>query len=257
MLFLPEQTETVQSGLEKIDTYLTLSKLGCPVFKSALIKSDEPIKSETIHALRDYFKTEEVTVRYQYVRSSIHPVQGGNRCRLSLEAIAPLQNADTYLWLLEPIDRLKNEYGINLYFQSDQCRIEMVGQGFDVSDLNRGQISPHQTIVAELPVRMGAYNEWWKFLKYSFVAQDEYLQSIDRRIEKLTSMGYTVSRQIFCPQYKPLPFEKLETLLDYISRISVHVDQDDFCVSASISDHHFIFWDIQTPAGKKRIYGVK
>lgn len=257
MLFLPEQAEAVQPGLEKIDTYLTLSKLGCPVFKSALIKSDEPIKSETIRALQNYFKTEEVTVRYQYVRPSIHPVQGGNRYLLALETIAPLQNADTYLWLLEPVDRLKNEYGINLCFQLDQCRIEAVGQGFDVSDLNRGQISPHQTIVTELPVRMGAYNEWWKFLNYSFATQEEYLQSIDRRMEKLASMGYTVSRQIFCPQYKPLPIERLETLLDYISRISGYVDQDDFCVSASISDHHFIFWDIQTPAGKKRAYGVK
>lgn len=257
MLFLPEQAGAVQPGLEKIDTYLTLSKLGCPVFKSALIKSDEPIRGETIRALRNYFKTEEVTVRYQYVQSSIRPVQGGNRHRLSLEAIAPLQNADTYLWLLEPIDRLKNEYGINLRFQPDQCRIELVGQGFDVSDLNRGQISPHQAIVTELPVRMGAYNEWWKFLNYSFATQVEYLQSIDRRIEKLALMGYTVSRQIFCPRYKPLPMEWLETLLDYVSRISAHIDQDDFCVSASISDHHFIFWDIQTPAGKKRTYGVK
>lgn len=256
MLFLPERAD-VQLGLEKIDTYLTLSKLGCPVFKSALIKSDELITAETICTLQNYFKTEEVTVRYQYVRPSMHPTQGGNRHRLSLEAIAPLQNADTYLWLLEPIDRLKNEYGINLRFQIDQCRIEMVGQGFDVSDLNRGQISPHQTIVAELPIRMGGYNEWWKFLKYSFATLEEYLRSIDRRVEKLTSMGYTVSRKFFCPQYKPLPFEKLETLLGYISRISGGLGQDDFCVSASISDQRFIFWDIQTAAGKKRAYGVE
>lgn len=32
MLFLPEQTEAVQPSLEKTDTYLTLSKLGCPIF---------------------------------------------------------------------------------------------------------------------------------------------------------------------------------------------------------------------------------
>lgn len=257
MLFLPEQADFIQPGLEKIDTYLTLSQVGCPVFRSALLKSDEPINSETILGLRNYFQTEEVTVRYQYVRPSIHPIQGGNRYRLSLETITPLITADTYLWFLEPINRLKNEYGINLHFQSDCCHIEMVGQGFDVSDLNRGQISPHQTIITELPVRMGAYNEWWKFLKYSFATQEEYLRSIDRRITKLISMGYTVSRRIFCPQYKPLPIEKLEILLGYISRINSSVGQDDFCVSASISDHHFIFWDIQTPAGKKRTYGVK
>ena len=257
MLFLPEQADCIQPGLEKIDTYLALSKMGCPVFRSALIKSDESINSETIRLLRSYFKTEEVTVRYQYIRPCTHPIQGGNRYQLSLETIAPLINTDTYLWLLEPINRLKNEYGINLYFKSDCCHIEIVGQGFDVSDLNRGQISPHQTIVTELPVRMGAYNEWWKFLKYSFATHDEYLRSIDRRKTKLTSMGYTVEQQIFNPRYKPLPIEKLEILLGYISQINRCVSQDCFCVSASISDHNFIFWDIQTPLGKKQTYGVK
>lgn len=256
MLFLPQQAASVQPGWEKIDTYLTLSKLGCPVLKSALIRSDEHITEEMVCKLQNHFKTEEVTVRYQYVRPNIHPIQGGNRYQLSLETLASLQNADTYLWLMEPIDRLKNEYGINIYFRPGQCCIEIVGYGFDVSDLNRGQVSPHQTITAELPVRMGAYNEWWKFLKYTFATQEEYARSIDRRMKKLSQMNYTVSRQFFFPQYRPLPMEKLEELLEYISQISAYIKSDNFCVSCSISDHHFIFWDIQTPAGKKRAYGV-
>lgn len=257
MLFLPKQANAVCPGLEKIDTYITLSKLGCPVLKSVLIKSTEPVETEMFHRFINYFGTEEVTVRYQYIRPSSKPIQGGNRYPLRFDAIAPLQSRDRHLWLLEPIDRLRNQYGINLRFQPGQCCIEIVGQGFDVADLNRGQISPHQTIVTERPIRMGAYNEWWKFLRYSFTTQEDYVQSVNNRMEKLSQMGYRVTEQLFFPQYRPLPMEWLEELLDYVSRIGSQVDRDDFCVSCSISDNHFIFWDVQTPEGKKRIYGVK
>ena len=165
VLFLPEQASLSKTGLEKIDTYLTLSKIGCPVFKSAVIMPKENINQKLIDKLHTYFKTEQVTVRYQYFRPCHTPIQGGNRYELSLKAIYPLQTDNTLLWLLEPINRLRNDYGINLYFQHDECTIEIVGKGFDVSDLNRGQISPHQIIITELPIRKGLYDEWWKFLQ--------------------------------------------------------------------------------------------
>ena len=258
MLFLPKQADLIKAGLEKIDTYLTLSNIGCPVFKSAVIMPDEEIGQEIIDSLLAYFQTDQVTVRYQYIRPCHTPIQGGNRYKLSVEAIRPLQNDDTLLWILEPIDRLRNDYGINLYFHSDSCTIEAVGRGFDVSDLNRGQISPHQIIKTELPVRKGLYNEWWKFLKYSFAPEEEYRRSQDKRIQKLTTMmKCAVSYEIFNKKYRPLPMDMLEKLLFYISTIYEHVDEEDYCVSCSISDGTYIFWDIQTPNGKKIIYGVK
>lgn len=257
MFFLPAQTARIKPGLEKIDTYLTLSKLGCPVFKSAVIAPDEKITSDMTAQLYNYFNTTEVTVRYQYIRPNSAPVQGGNRYPLTQEALAPLQCSDTLLWILEPINRLKNEYGINLHFHDEHCIIEIVGKGFDVSDLNRGQISPHQSIITELPIRQGVYHEWWKFLRYSFPNKEKYEFSKHQRIQKLSNMGYSVSDDIFNVDYKPLPFELLEELLTYVSMIHHSLKTDDYCVSCSVSDNHFIFWDIQTPNGKKHIYGVK
>lgn len=258
MLFLPEQAALIKAGFEKIDTYLTLSNIGCPVFKSAVIMPDEEISQEIIDGLLRYFNTEQVTVRYQYIRPCHTPIQGGNRYKLSIETICPLQNSDTLLWILKPIDRLRNDYGINLYFHSGICTVECVGRGFDVSDLNRGQLSPHQIIEMELPIRMGLYNEWWKFLKYSFATEEEYRRSQDKRIQKLFAMmGCAVSYEIFNEKYRPLPMDMLEKLLFYISMIHEHVNEEDYCVSCSISDGAYIFWDIQTPNGKKIIYGVK
>lgn len=257
VLFLPEQASLSKTGLEKIDTYLTLSKIGCPVFKSAVIMPKENINQKLIDKLHTYFKTEQVTVRYQYFRPYHTPIQGGNRYELSLKAIYPLQTDNTLLWLLEPINRLRNDYGINLYFQHDECTIEIVGKGFDVSDLNRGQISPHQIIITELPIRKGLYDEWWKFLQYSFVSKEEYLRSQNRRIQKLSNTGHNASYNIFNMVYKPLPIEMLEKLLYYISAIYEYMQEKDYCVSCSISNGKYIFWDIQTPNGKKSIYGVK
>ena len=43
--------------------------------------------------------------------------------------------------LLQPIDRAKNIYGINMYVNKkmESLIIESVGKGFDVSDLNCGE----------------------------------------------------------------------------------------------------------------------
>ncbi len=256
MLFLPKQSTLLKRGLEKLDTYILLSNIGCPVFKSAVIGSEERIDNDLIWQLKKYFKTEEVTVRFQYIRPSRNPIQGGNRYKLIRENLTSLQNNDTLLWLLEPIDRLKNDYGINMYFRDTHCNIEVVGKGFDVSDLNRGHISPHQMIITELPIRMGHLNEWWKFLKYSFCKHSDYEISKIRRKQKLQTMGYNVTDDIFNNDYHPLPYDKVEEMITYIQKIYDYVNEKDFCVSSTIINNHFLFWDIQTPKGKKIIYGA-
>lgn len=256
MLFLPEQSTLLQPGLEKLDTYILLSDIGCPVYKSAVIKPEERIDDNLIGKLRKYFDTEEVTVRFQYIRPSSNPIQGGNCYKLTREHLSALQNNDTLLWILEPINRLENDYGINMYFRETHCHIEVVGKGFDVSDLNRGQISPHQNITTELPIRMGYLNEWWKFLKYSFCSQADYELSKIRRIQKLQNMGYNITNDIFNSSYHPLPYDKVEEMITYIQKIYNSVEEKVFCVSSTIVNDHFLFWDFQTPEGKKRIYGA-
>lgn len=257
MLFLLEQKEYIKRSHEKIDTYLTLFKMGCPVLKSAIIMPNEKINQSMIDELHDYFKTVKVLIRYQYVHPCNTPIQGGNQYNLSLEEICPLQNNNTILWILEPSNRLTNDYGINLYFHFDECVIEVVGKGFDISDINRGQISPHQIIISELPIRTGLYNEWWKFLKFSFIDKMKYQQSKTMRLLKLSAMGYNVSNDIFNKEYKPLSIDMLEQLLRYVSTIYEHIDEKDYCVSCSIINGKYVFWDIQTPNGKNNIYGVK
>ena len=127
MLLLPNQANTGFTGLEKITTYILLAKLGCPVLPSALIAPREEINQIKIQQLREYFNSEEVTVRYQYTRPNHRPRRGGNRCVLQTLDISAHQSEDCFLWLLNPVDRLKNDYGINVRFLGDECVIEIVG----------------------------------------------------------------------------------------------------------------------------------
>lgn len=257
MLFLPEQADAVDWSWEKIYTNMMLSKMGCPVYKSAVVMPQETINEDLVDRLADYFGTDEIMVRYQYITPNHRPVQTGNQYKLVPEALAEIQTADTVLWITEPINRLENEYGINLHFVSDQCTIEIVGKGFDASDLTRGRISPQQIIITNLPIQMGAYNEWWKFIKIAFQSKAGYQASKKRRIQKLTEMGYTVSDNIFQPNYKPLPLEKIEELLSYISSIHRSMRINDYCVASSVYKGKFVFWDIQTAKNKMYRYGLK
>ena len=137
-----------------------------------------------------------------------------------------------------------------------RCAIEIVGRGFDASDLTRGRVSPQEIVTTELPVQMGVYNEWWKFLTFAFQRGEEYQSSKKRRLQKLTEMGYAVSDDIFPQNYQPLPFGKLEELLHYISSIYDFMEEDDFCVASSIYRGSYVFWDIQTARNKMRRYGI-
>lgn len=242
--------------MEKIETYLFLARIKCPVLKSVLIDSNEIIDPLLIEKLKNYFNNSKVTVRYQYIKPSCHPIQGGNKYNLEANTISKLQNPYSLLWILEPINRLENKYGINLHFKQNYCTIEIVGKGFDVSDLNRGQVSPHEIIYTELPIRKGEYCEWWKFLHYKFCSQSDYETSKKIRLQKLKEFGFQVSDDIFEKKYHPLSMDALEELLRYITSIHKNVSVNDFCVSCSIVNNQFVFWDIQTPQGKKHIYGA-
>jgi hypothetical protein len=260
MIFLPSDKFDVFKKYQKIHTYLTLSRIGCPVFKSVLIENNQ-LSSEDIAKMIQYLESEYCTIRYQYTKPNTQPVRGGNKILLHYDALIEKMIPDTLLWLLEPIDRLKNNYGINIYCnrKNEALTIECVGKGFDVSDINRGDINPHQTISFDVPIEYGWYNEWWKFARFQFVSNSSFNASKDARLEKLAKLGLSANNDIFSNTYKPLILSQVEKLMKYSQLIiSSLTDESEFVVSCSIDENNkFIFWDIQTPSGKKKILGGK
>jgi len=258
MIYLPS-SDVYFSEHEKLNTYLKLSRIGCPVFKSVLIENNI-LSSEDVDNIANHLEAEYCTLRYQYTHPNSNPVRGGNKIKLRYDVLVSKIIPDALLWLLEPIDRLKNTYGINMYFfHSKEILIfECVGKGFDVSDLNRGNSNPHQIISFNLPIEYGWYNEWWKYANFQYISNHDYEISKDIRLDKLNKLGFlNVNKNIFDSVYRPLPISLIEILMKYSQLIYLSlINENEFVVSCSIDDKYkIIFWDIQTPEGKIKILG--
>lgn len=256
MIILPNEGYSTEVN-EKINTYQFLHKVGCPVFNSVLFDEDENLDIEKLKIIKEVLKSDYCTVRYQYVKPTINPIKGGNKTQISLDALESKKVTGTMMWLLEPIDRTKNIYGINIYVNRvfEFVKIEIVGKGFDVSDLNRGNISPQELITSKYPIENGWNNEWWKFLKFNYSNNIKFEADKKLRIKKLSEFGLNVDETIFDSKFVPLPIEKLEKLLECIQSIDGNwVKSDEYIVSVSINDNNkLVFWDIQTPKGKMKI----
>lgn len=259
MQYLP-LTEVDFKDYQKLNTYLMLSHMGCPVLKSVIIKNNL-FSPKDINDIAQYLGSEFCTIRYQYIKPNSQPVRGGNKIRLQYNTLIEKVVPDTILWLLEETDRLKNNYGINMFFNCHQgfLLFECVGKGFDVSDLNRGDINPHQSILFQLPINYGWNNEWWKYVDLHFIPNVDFEASKDIRLKKLFKLGFDVDKSIFNNSYIPLTLSQIEKLMEYAQFIySSLSNEKEFVVSCSIDyNYNIIFWDIQTPAGKRKILGGK
>ena len=243
---------------EKLNTYQILSSIGCPVLKSVLIENNDILTPCVIDSISKYFTSKYCTIRYQYTRPNSKPVRGGNKIILLYDALIRNKVPDTLLWLLEPVNRLTNIYGINLYFnrKNETLLLECVGRGFDTSNLNRGDMNPHQSILFQLPLEYGYYSEWWKFAKFKFISKSQFEEYKCTRLKKLHDVGIKADEGIFDSFYKPLSSYWIEKIMEYSIKIYDHlVCERDFVVSCSILENNkIIFWDIATPKGKIKTF---
>lgn len=256
MIILPNK-EYNDFDNEKIATYQFLAKVGCPVFKSVLFEEEEKLTNEKIFMLKDTLNSDYCTIRYQYVKPCINPIRGGNKSKIDLLELENKKVPGTQMWLLQPIDRTKNIYGINMSINKNlnSFIIECVGRGFDVSDINRGDVTPHEIISIDYPIEMGWQNEWWKFIKLSLVNQKQF--DIDKiiRLNKLKKFGLEPQKEIFDENFIPMDYSLIDSLINYIKLVDEQWDKsNEYTVSISMnSDGKLVFWDIQTPQGKSKI----
>ena len=256
MIVLPNQNYNFQNN-EKISTYQFLAKSGCPVFDSILFDENEELTKEKLLTIKEVLKSEYCTIRYQYIKPSVNPIRGGNKSLIDLEELEKKKVDGTQMWLLQPIDRTKNIFGINLMVNRNDnfLVIECVGKGFDISDINRGDISPQESIYFNYPIEMGWQNEWWKFIKMNMVNQEIFNNDKIVRLNKLRNFGLTVDENIFDNKFNPLDCSLIEKLMHYVNMIdSSWNESNEYIVSVSMNyDGRLVFWDIQTPKGKTNI----
>ncbi len=220
-------------------------------------KTKEKLTKEKIVQLKETLKSEYCTIRYQYIKPCTNPIRGGNKSLIDLEKLEERKVDGTRMWLLQPIDRTKNIYGINMCVNKplNSFVIESVRKGFDVSDINRGDITPHEVISFNYPIEMGWQNEWWKYIKLDFVSREQFENDKLIRINKLKKFGLEPQMEIFDKEYKPLDYSLVNNLIYYVNLIDEFWDKsDEYTISISMNNNgKLVFWDIQTPVGKSKI----
>ncbi len=242
---------------EKLKTYVLLKNAGLPVLNSVVITSDDLNIWNDENKIKKILQSSTGMIRYLYTVPTHNVENGGEIISIDRDIIKSKFKANADLWILEACKREENLFCFNSFIDKTQqnLKIEVLGRGFDVSDLNKGRISPHEIITMDYPVEMGYYNEWWKYAKFEFCTSSEYSDSVCIRKNILQKYGVEMD---FDEYFVPLHISYVEQILHWIlviEKANVLKKTDVFNMSCSVlKSGRFVFWDIQTIGGKLYAY---
>ncbi len=184
-------------------------------------------------------------------------------------------HADQEAFMLNQGSLQKNLYGINVLFDNadpDTLYLEVVGPGFEVSNLNRGDISPHERLTIKRE------NGKLKILEREIISQSNYENSANLRYRQigqslsqensglsdndliesgknfLKKHGYKLlenhsSYQKISDQYLQKILENTSGLFHKLSKYESKIDQ--FVLSITVFDQdEMVFWDVVLPEHK-------
>ena len=151
--------------------------------------------------LRELGSTTVLIRHDKRLESPPHP-RGGFLVRWELldETIKFFFDHDRIVGIYEAADPLLNMHNMNLMFESKrEVCVEVVGPGFDASDLQRGDLSPHETFSVRLSPE-GAVSEM-KLVRR--IDQKAYQESVILRKDKIrkkleTAPSADLARRIRC-----------------------------------------------------------
>lgn len=260
MKLLPNEDIKLSVGCaEKINSYLVLAQCGLPVLKSVYVtqKDLEMWSKEDSEKIKNHLNNDVAMLRYIY-SCSCHKVKNGGKIIPIEKSYIEIERPNLAdVWLLEATERSENIYcgNISMNKVTGNLHIEILGKGFDVSDLNKGVISPHEILDMPFPLEDGEFGEWWKWAKIAICTNEEYDRSLKIRKKRLESFGCDIKLP---EEYTPPDIGILERLREYIKSVAqwfIESKYDFINISCSIlRNGRFVFWDIQTPGGKMRAY---
>lgn len=182
-------------GYKKLQSYLALYLMGFPVLKGIIISQWSNNTHCELNRALSANGWKEVVLRSDcFYNVSKKPPGGflysnveiGNRVREVLFE-------DRIPFLLEPASRFDDLYSGNILFESesDVMYWEIVGPGFDLSDLNRGEVGPHETF---LTYKGNQVLDWRNLSpldvpRHTWISSDQYQRSWKLRMIKVSRMA--------------------------------------------------------------------
>jgi arsenate reductase-like glutaredoxin family protein len=182
-----------------------------------------------------------------------------------VDGVQAFFSAGRIVAVYEPLHRLQNGYNLNLLFESeDKVLVEIAGPGFDASNLQRGDITPHEVLAIQVS-RNGDVSR----LKTVYQTTDEeFRRSARNRVEKFRefSTGANVvtdealcskllQQRAYLPVPQPLIVDSVRALTRsrFLDRFRTETDVGfPINVSSSFVDdgRRQIFWDATAPSLK-------
>jgi hypothetical protein len=266
------------SAYKKVMSVARLAVLGLPILEGFVTHS---INDEVLEYLEYWMREsqmERLTVRFDFARPDER--KGRMTSDLTLEELKQkrhLMHDGVAAIIMEESDRLRQSYGVLTAFAEDCLICEVVGPGFDVDELMRGQILPHERFVFR---RKDIYDDNYRDLgptdviHHSIIAREAYLQSVEYRYSKFSDIicreagdleqGSCLPDQqsqeveaiveqrsttllYHKDRYVPLSYAKLHELYGYISELDVFNSSEvrgKVAVASFLKKQGLVFWDL-------------
>jgi len=201
-----QDSKTINVALEELRGYwklwsaCLLSECGLPTLRGIIVTKFYPKLEEDLRRFMLSVGSPTVLIRHdKRLESPPHP-RGGFLVgqSLLLATIKHFFALDRIVAVYETADPLLNMHSVNVLFESNQeAYVEVVGPGFDASDLQRGDITPHESFSMSLTVE----GEIASRRLIRRVDQKTYDESVRTRKEKImtkleTSPTHDLARKI-------------------------------------------------------------
>lgn len=162
-----------------------LNSCGLPTLRGVIITGWYPKMDDDLHCFMRVVGSSTVLIRHDKRPETPPYPRGGFLARESLlqDVIGYFLELGRIVAVYEKADPLLNMHNMNILFESDrEAWVEVVGPGFDASDLQRGDLSPHEIF----SVSLSAAQEVSKVTLTRRVDRADYEQSVHTRIDKIT-----------------------------------------------------------------------
>lgn len=276
-----EQASSLYPKHYKIQSWLLLWRLGLPTLPGIILDHWSIEVERQVRQFAASMSADALLVRSDKApESGDYPPAGDVALIGELGGVAlKYLKEGRVLFLLEPRSRFEDIYSLSIGFRNPtHANVEIVGPGFDASDLKRGDASPHEwfDVIFEpgglLPVIANrsvitprAYRRSWeqRLSKVGRLVTGDYPSST-RPVDADARIGATWLSEHNLPlllesrkQYVPIPDGLLRTALDQCARLpqrlaELGADAEVFVVSLSFigRDADQVYWDIVWPATK-------
>lgn len=269
------------SAYKKIVSLATLIARGLPVLDGFVARV---INKDVFRFLREWMhesRMEQLTLMFDSPHGSDKIPLTTNLTLEELRYVDSLLHDSLAVIIMEENDLLQQSYSVLTAFFEDHLTFEVVGPGFEASDLTRGHVSPHERIIVK---KKDLFDDRYRdlapadIIQRAVVSRDAYAHSValryskiyhlmHRRLDQMVPRGAlseplserqrreveALLEQHHSPlllhqeAYKPTGFEKLRELYGHISELDLFYPEEvrGKVVSASfLKKHGLVFWGI-------------